>query len=272
MTSWFRSWHGAPTDNKWLVIATKAKVKPGIVSAVAWALFDHASQAEDRGSVKEFDTETYAVFSGFGENEVQAVIAAMCEKGVIDEDGRLAAWDKRQPKREDDSSERVRRHRDNQRASVTDKPKQDVTQCNAEKRSVTHGNNTEQSRADTEQNRTDTEKAAAAVDDTRTAQMAAVFECWKDNMPGTMTAILAEDIGDLADTYGADTVIRAITEAVRSNGRSLKYVASILKSWAAGGKPHSGTNGTNGTGYIKDSDRHVPNAWEVLMQQSAANQ
>ncbi len=264
MTSWFRSWHGAPTDNKWLVIARKAKVKPGIVSAVAWALFDHASQADERGDVSEFDTETYAVFSGFDEGEVQAVIAAMCEKGVIDADGRLTAWDKRQPKREDDSTERVREHRKRQK-EVT----QTVTQCNAEERSVTHGNNTEQNRADTEQNRADTEKAAAARGDGKNNEVAAVFECWKDNMPGTMSSILADDIGDLIDTYGADTVIRAITEAVRSNGRSLKYVVSILKSWAAGGKPR---NGANGSGFIKDSDRHVPNAWEVLMQQSAEAQ
>jgi hypothetical protein len=150
MTSWFRSWHGAPTDNKWLLIASRAKVKPGIVSAVAWALFDHASQAEDRGSVKEFDTETYAVFSGFGENEVQAVIAAMCAKGVIDGDGRLSAWDKRQPKREDDSAERVREWR--KRKSVTS---EDVTQCNAEKRNVTPANDTDtdtDTESDTEKN------------------------------------------------------------------------------------------------------------------------
>ena len=34
MASWFRSWHGAPTDNKWLVIARRANVSAGVVSAV----------------------------------------------------------------------------------------------------------------------------------------------------------------------------------------------------------------------------------------------
>lgn len=63
---------------------------------------------------------------------------------------------------------------------------------------------------------------------------AAVFACWKDNMPGTMSSILADDLGDLIDTYGADTVIRAITEAVRSNGRSIRYVSKILENWATG--------------------------------------
>jgi len=27
---WFRSWHGAPNDPKWLVIARKAGVAPGM--------------------------------------------------------------------------------------------------------------------------------------------------------------------------------------------------------------------------------------------------
>lgn len=59
-------------------------------------------------------------------------------------------------------------------------------------------------------------------------------------MPGTLSKVIADDIGDLIDSYGADTVIRAITEAVRSNGRSVRYVAKILENWAAGnGKPHS---------------------------------
>lgn len=92
ITSWFRSWHGAPTDNKWLVIARKANVAPGIVSAVAWALLDYASQAEDRGSVKGFDVETYAVFSGFDEGDIASVIAAMHDKNVIDQNERLTEW------------------------------------------------------------------------------------------------------------------------------------------------------------------------------------
>ena len=74
MNNWFRSWHGAPTDSKWLVIGRKAGVAPGVVAAVVWALFDHASQTEDRGSVIGFDVETYSAFSGFDEEQIQAVI------------------------------------------------------------------------------------------------------------------------------------------------------------------------------------------------------
>lgn len=135
MTDWFRSWHGAPTDNKWLVIARKAGVAPGIVSAIVWALFDHASQQDDRGCVRDFDIETYAAFSGFDEEHVRAVISALRDKGVIS-DYRLSNWEKRQPKREDNSTERVRSMRE--RNAV----KRDETQCNAP----------EERRVDTEEN------------------------------------------------------------------------------------------------------------------------
>lgn len=157
MTMWFRSWHGAPTDPKWLLIAKKAGVPPIVVSGIVWALFDYASQREDRGCVVGFDTETYAVWSGVEEAEVEAVITALTAKGVI-EDGRLTAWEKRQPKREDDSRERVRAYRERKAAQaasnkedVTPEPDdpEPVTPCNAD---VTQRNAPEkiQRREDTE--------------------------------------------------------------------------------------------------------------------------
>ena len=139
---WFRSWHGAPTDNKWLLIAKRAGVTPMMVSAVFWALLDYASQQEERGSVAGFDAETYAMWAGCDETDVIAIVNAMRAKGVITDGETLAAWEKRQPRREDDSSERVRRHRDKQRQSVTD---DNVTQCND---TVTHCNAPDKSRLD----------------------------------------------------------------------------------------------------------------------------
>jgi hypothetical protein len=65
MNQWWRSWHGAPTDPKWLAIAQRTQTNAGTVSAVVWALFDCASQAEDRGDLSSFDVESYAAFSGY---------------------------------------------------------------------------------------------------------------------------------------------------------------------------------------------------------------
>lgn len=119
MIEWFRSWHGAPTDNKWLVIARKASTSPGVVSAIIWALLDHASQASERGNVETFDVETYSAFSGFSEETIRSVIAALVDKGVINAAGQMTSWEKRQPKREDNSTDRVRAHRERMKRNET---------------------------------------------------------------------------------------------------------------------------------------------------------
>lgn len=126
MTDWFRSWHGAPTDPKWLGIARKAGIAPGIAVAVAWALMDRASAAEDRGSISGYDADGLAYFFGCEPEQVVAIVEAMTEKGMIS-NGRFTSWERRQPKREDDSSERVRQHRERTKQQA----KRDVTQRNA---------------------------------------------------------------------------------------------------------------------------------------------
>ena len=161
MTSWFRSWHGAPTDTKWLLIARRAGVTPGIVSAIGWALMDYASQHVDRGSVEGFDVETYAAFSGFEEADIRAVIEAMTTKEII-VSGRLASWEKRQPEREDNSSERVRRYRESRNAAAVTTG--DVTHGNAVKRTVTQ-RNAPDTDTDTDTENTLTANAVSSLDE-----------------------------------------------------------------------------------------------------------
>jgi hypothetical protein len=115
MTEWFRSWHGAPTDPKWLSVARRAKAPVAVVVATVWALLDDASQNTDRGSIQHFDAEVIAAFLGVEESEVRAVVKALVEKGILSDGGRIANWDKRQPKREreeDFSTDRVRAFRE----------------------------------------------------------------------------------------------------------------------------------------------------------------
>lgn len=142
MTDWFRSWHGAPTDPKWLGIAKRAGVAPGIAVSVAWALMDRASQAEDRGSIAGYDADGLACFFGCEPEKVDAIVAAMSDKGMI-ADGRFASWEKRQPKREDDSSKRVQEHR-KRKAEQT---KRDVTHRNAPDTETDTDNYTAETRA-----------------------------------------------------------------------------------------------------------------------------
>lgn len=126
MTDWFRSWHGAPTDPKWLGIAKRAGVAPGIAVAVAWALMDRASQSADRGSIGGYDTEGLAYFYGCEPENVAAIVAAMVDKGMIVNE-RFTSWEKRQPVREDDSAKRVREHRERKKREA----QRNVTQRNA---------------------------------------------------------------------------------------------------------------------------------------------
>jgi len=235
---WFRSWHGAPTDNKWLVIGKRAKVAPGMVSAVAWALLDYASQNSDRGSVEGFDVETYAMFTGWDESQVEAVIGAMQSKGVITEDGRLASWEKRQPKREDpDSTERVRRHRETKRNALQERDNDvtdDVTQGNAMKRDVTQSNDrTEKNRE--EKNRTE-----------QTDPVAVAVAAW-ESLGLTINPFTFQQLTEAVDEWSGaghpEYVAQAIAEAGRHNARSWAYVEGILRRCRDEGKPPSYTNG-----------------------------
>ena len=135
---WFRSWHGAPTDPKWLGIARKAGVAPGIVAAVVWALLDRASQATERGTIDGYDADGIACFMGCEPEQVEAIIALMHEKCILI-DNTFSGWDKHQPKREDGAAERAREWRERKR-----------TQSNASERAKTLDTDT-----DTD---TDTEK------------------------------------------------------------------------------------------------------------------
>jgi hypothetical protein len=140
MEQWWRSWHGAPTDSKYLVVARRAGVCAGIVSAVMWALLDYASEHTPRGSIQNFDVETYAEFSGFTEADIQATIKALRDKQIVSPDGRFVSWDKRQPKREDDSTPRVREYRRRQSEALDLRYEEDETIYNTPDAIVTQGN------------------------------------------------------------------------------------------------------------------------------------
>lgn len=153
MADWFRSWHGAPMDPKWLTIAHKASVSPALVATLAWALLDTASQAEDRGSVAGFDVDTFCIFFQVEEREVLAALRVMeARKFIID--GRLTNWEKRQPVREDNSTDRVRAFREREKAERA------AREANETKRNEGAGHETTTKRSETQRNdqsRADTE-------------------------------------------------------------------------------------------------------------------
>lgn len=248
---WFRSWHGAPTDNKWLVIAKRANVAPGMVSAVAWALLDHASQSNDRGSVEGFDVETYAMFTGWDESQIEAVIDAMQSKGVITEDGRLAAWEKRQPKKEDPTAaDRQKKYRDAKRNAIVTRDNDDtddVTPSNDLSRGVTQSNDrTEEIR--TEEIRTDQERATGLPED-----LIDTLKTQYENILGAMPTSIFPDARTymlrLSERSASDWWLLALKETVAKADRpGWHYMKAVLESWLAAGSPSTGyTNGSGAT-------------------------
>jgi hypothetical protein len=249
MNDWFRSWHGAPTDNKWLVIARKADTTPGMVSAVVWALFDYASQNRDRGSIVGFDVETYAAFSGWEEDAIEAVIAALKDKGVIGPDGGFHNWDKRQPKREDNSAERAKEWRERKR--------------NENERTRTQSNAIDQ------QIREDTDTEGSVADATGTVvpikPMTNRERLWIEGRPALLAlgvpdkqagSMMGRWLKDASDDHRRvlDAILRAremaptgpiawITAHLKSEKchagkpQSVQDAASALRQWAAGGSP-----------------------------------
>jgi len=63
------------------------------------------------------------------------------------------------------------------------------------------------------------------------------FEFWKQNMPGSLTELIVDELNDLIHTYGIAEVQYAAEQAVRMNKRFLKYVAGTCRNRAAGIEP-----------------------------------
>lgn len=154
--SWLRWWQGTVNDPKWRIVAMRAKCRAGDCVAV-WAFLLEVAKEGD-GDISSADAEECAVVLGYDLETVTAVIAAMRDKALIEGD-RIAAWEKRQPKREDDSRARVAafRARKAEEKSVTDQ------QNDARNDDVTHGNapETETETEKTSSLRSDDQRASA---------------------------------------------------------------------------------------------------------------
>lgn len=116
---WFRSWHGAPTDTKWRMVARRANVPTGHVTAIVWVLLDRASQAEPRGSIAGYDPEEIAAALDLDPDQVVAVISELEAKSVLCDDF-FTGWSKHQPMREDGSAERARAWRESKKTEKTE--------------------------------------------------------------------------------------------------------------------------------------------------------
>ena len=132
---WLRWHHGSVTDPKFQLVARQANASLSDVVAV-WALIlEAASASDDRGAIGKVDTEVVDCLFGFPstESRTDAILSAFEKRGLT-KNGRIAAWHKRQPKRERDDSSAGRTNSWRERkASVCDATETRVTPCDAKK-------------------------------------------------------------------------------------------------------------------------------------------
>lgn len=163
---WFRWHHGSVTDPKFQLVARKAGASLPEVLAVWAFLLEKASAADFRGCFGEVDAEAVDCLFVLSDGTTDAILAAMVDRKLI-ADQYVVAWEKRQPKREDETAaERKRRQREREHEikvaeSVTGRS---VTPCHAESRSVPAGHDRgEESREEKKETKTARKRAAPAA-------------------------------------------------------------------------------------------------------------
>lgn len=165
MADWFRWWHGTTTDAKFGVISSKADCSLCEVIAVWAYLLEHSSECHIRGDVSRYVTVTDNVtgvvtrYDGVTEiawalrmrNEtVTSIVTELCNASLI-VDGRIEAWERRQPTREDAVNTGSKTNSQRQKEYRERKKKQGlnsnapVTQSNAP---VTHQKREEKNRTE----------------------------------------------------------------------------------------------------------------------------
>ena len=119
MELWFRQYHGETCDPRWLGIASAAGpgCTPGHVLAVWCALKECASKSKPRGRVDAFDARTVAEFFMWPREQVDAIVVAIAERGMVC-DGAIVEWADRQPVKKDaTAAKRMRAYRERQKGA-----------------------------------------------------------------------------------------------------------------------------------------------------------
>ena len=119
MMEWFRWFENSTTDPKFAVVARRTGQPVAFVIAVWAQLLERASASGERGCIDGYDCEGADVSLGLPDGAACAIVAAMKDKGLIDE-YRVCKWDQRQPKREDGSAERAKGWRERKKAEKED--------------------------------------------------------------------------------------------------------------------------------------------------------
>lgn len=106
-----------PADIKWRVISRRANQPvANVLSVYVFLLVNASANDTERGRTRNFNAEDVAGALDLEVEAVEEILRAMQGK-VLDKD-HLTGWEKRQPKREDNSAERSRKWREQQNERV----------------------------------------------------------------------------------------------------------------------------------------------------------
>jgi hypothetical protein len=118
---WFRWHHGSVSDPKFQLVAKKAGASVAEVIAVWACLLEAASQSEQRGSAGTPDFEALDCSLGLADGKAKTIYERMQDRSLVAGDGEISSWEKRQPKREDDSAaDRKRKQRELESVQMRD--------------------------------------------------------------------------------------------------------------------------------------------------------
>lgn len=147
---WFRWYGGTLNDPKMQWVARQAGHNVASVLSVWVAVLERAHNHDQRGCCDGLDFESLDVVLGLDDGSVYDIYQVMIRKGMIVDGHMVAAWEKRQPKREDDGAaerQKSKREKDKLISKIAELEKllidtqshavTDVTQCHAMSLQVT---------------------------------------------------------------------------------------------------------------------------------------
>lgn len=245
MADWFRWWHGTVTDAKFGVISSKVGCSLSDVIAVWAYLLEQSSECHVRGDVTRYVSVTDSVTRNDGVTEivwalrmsnesVTGIVTELCNAGMI-LDGRIEAWERRQPNREDavntgskTNAQRQKEYRERKKIGGNKRNAQ-VTQSNAQ---VTHQKREEKSRAEQIKSLSLSAGAEKIQSDGATRKGAVCGLLRKAGMADSAPGYLTDEVWALILSKRTDEEIVELAKAkmaAKPNQRiGLKYIAPAL--------------------------------------------
>jgi hypothetical protein len=92
--NWYKVYHGLPYDARLAAVARRSGLTRAEAVCLLLCLLEHASCAARRGSVDGFDCELPAALFDRDPAKVEAAMAAFRDKGIINDENRIADWER----------------------------------------------------------------------------------------------------------------------------------------------------------------------------------